>query len=91
MMKDCDLDSINDNSSFRGQKSPLIAHPPSHFTVENTLSKELLKLSLNDRNAIEEEIHGVRCGAAEETPELLDRSLREFDSKLIARKEGGDC
>jgi len=43
--------------------------------MDNLLSKELLELSLSDRNALEEEIHGVRCLAREETPELLQASL----------------
>ena len=68
--------------------SALWEDPPSHFTVENTLAKELLKLSFKDRTAIEEEIHGVRCLTPDETPELLRRTLREFDSELIGRKEG---
>lgn len=46
--------------------------------MDNLLSKELLELSLSDRNALEEEIHGVRCLAREETPELLQASLRKL-------------
>jgi hypothetical protein len=46
--------------------------------VDTLLSKELLQLSLNDRNALQEEIHGVRNLAAEESPELLAVSLREL-------------
>lgn len=46
--------------------------------VDTLLSKELLQLSLNDRNALEEEIHGVRNLAPEESPELLAVSLREM-------------
>jgi hypothetical protein len=43
--------------------------------VENVLSRELMKLSFQDRNDFQEEIHGVRCIAPTETPELLRRSL----------------
>lgn len=46
--------------------------------VESLLSSELMRLSINDRNAIEEEIHGVHCLAPEETPQLLDVSLRQL-------------
>lgn len=59
--------------------------PPSHITfdtVDLDVSRELLKLSLNDRNAMEEEIHGVRCLAVEETPEIVARGLRDFDAEL---------
>lgn len=55
---------------------------PSDFKVEEALSKDLLGLSIKDRSAIEEEIHGVACSAVEETPELLDTSLRKFDLQL---------
>jgi len=46
--------------------------------VSNLLTKELLQLSLNDRSDIQEEIHGVKCLALEETPELLETSLLEL-------------
>ena len=64
-----------------------LPNPPNDFTVEKSLSTELLKLSFEERLAIQEEIHGVRCGATEETTELLHQSLLEFDEKVNARKE----
>lgn len=64
-----------------------MAIPPSDTTVEDSLSRGLLNLSISDRNAVEEEIHGVRClGVTEETPDLLQKSLREFNSELLAIK-----
>lgn len=50
--------------------------------VSNIISRELLKLTYNDRNEIYEEIHGVRCMAVDETPELLTRALLEFQNQL---------
>lgn len=50
--------------------------------VENLLTQELLKLSTNDRNAMHEEIHGVGCLAIPETPELLSKSLQEFQQEI---------
>lgn len=50
--------------------------------VDNLLSKELMQLSVNDRTALEEEIHGVRCLAPEETPELLQVSLQKLAMAL---------
>jgi len=47
-------------------------------SVNNLLTKELLQLSLKDRTAIQEEIHGVACLAPEETPELLGVSLLQL-------------
>ena len=50
--------------------------------LDNLIAQELLKLNHNNRNAIIEEIHGVRCMAVEETPVLLKVSLKAFQSKL---------
>ena len=49
---------------------------------ESRISEALTNLSFTDRNAIEEEVHGVSCMALEETPELLEDSLREFHLEL---------
>lgn len=48
----------------------------------NMFSKALLNLSLNERNMIEEEIHGVSCMDIDETPELIEESLYQFDLEL---------
>lgn len=50
--------------------------------VDDLLSKELLQLSLQDRNAINEEIHGVQTFAREETPEMLARALTKMDTEI---------
>lgn len=51
-------------------------------TWDAVVSLDLLDLSLQDRNSINEEIHGVRCVAPQETPDLLERGLREFETEL---------
>ncbi len=50
--------------------------------VDDILSKELLQLSLQDRNAINEEIHGVQTLAREESPELLSQSLAKMETEI---------
>lgn len=50
--------------------------------VDSLLSRELFRLSMNERNAMEEEIHGVHCRAPQETPELLESSLKKLSSIL---------
>ena len=50
--------------------------------IDGVLSQELMKMSIVDRNAILEEIHGVRCLAIQETPELIRKSLQEFRREL---------
>jgi hypothetical protein len=69
-------------------------HPPQdelHLVDDNgdngsenmMFSKALLSLSLKERNQIEEEIHGVSCMAIQaETPELIEKALREFQYEL---------
>mmetsp|Transcript_24629 Transcript_24629/g.57814 ORF Transcript_24629/g.57814 Transcript_24629/m.57814 type:complete len:502 (-) Transcript_24629:469-1974(-) len=46
--------------------------------VDDIMSKELMNLSMQDRNAINEEIHGVNCLAVEETQELLRNLLHDL-------------
>uniref|UniRef100_A0A7S4ENX2 DUF6824 domain-containing protein n=1 Tax=Pseudo-nitzschia australis TaxID=44445 RepID=A0A7S4ENX2_9STRA len=57
---------------------------------ESILSKALMNLSFNDRNAIEEEIHGVSCVLPQETDRVLTESLASFDRELarIEHKPG---
>lgn len=67
---------MNENGP-RGRLKPL-------KELDNLISKELLKLSYHDRNAINEEIHGVRCLAVEETPDLLRTSLNALQRQIDA-------
>ena len=50
--------------------------------VNELLTKELNNMSVDDRNAMQEEIHGVNSSAITETPELLSRSLNEFQREI---------
>ncbi len=52
--------------------------------LSRVLSQERLKLPIGVRSAVEEEIHGVRCRALEETPELIHTSLVQFRMELDA-------
>ncbi len=54
--------------------------------MDSLLSQELLQLSMNDRTAMEEEIHGVRCIAPEETTQLLQNSLKNL-AMVLANDE----
>lgn len=46
------------------------------------LSREKLKLSVNDRINIQQEVHGVQCMAVVETPDLIEQSLIAFEREL---------
>mmetsp|Transcript_9759 Transcript_9759/g.23622 ORF Transcript_9759/g.23622 Transcript_9759/m.23622 type:complete len:683 (-) Transcript_9759:58-2106(-) len=83
------LDDDDDLSrmSMTSTEMNAIAVPPTNQTVEDSLSQELMKLSMNDRQAVEEEIHGVHCMCNfNETPEFLRQKLHEFDIELNAIK-----
>ena len=79
-------DPLEDNEANIDMSSTLLratAVPPPNITVEDSLSMELMKLSMNDRQAMEEEVHGVYCMCtADETPEYLSEKLRDFDIAL---------
>ena len=63
-----------------------IAEPPKGITVDNSISDALMRLSITDRNEIEEEVHGI-VKDIEETPDLLSWCLREFDKELMIVKK----
>ncbi len=50
--------------------------------ADDVLAKQFYSLPSQNRNDINEEIHGVRSMACEETPDLLDYSLRQLSSEL---------
>ena len=50
--------------------------------IDALLANDLLKMSFHDRNEINEETHGVRSLAVEETPQLIANSLRAFRIEL---------
>ena len=66
---------------------PVEAESASRKTIDNLLCREMMKLSVEQRNDIHEEIHGVRNVAREETPELLEHSLKEFGRAFDKIKE----
>jgi len=64
-----------------------VGHVPDHNTidpndVDQLLSRELANLDVEGREAILEEVHGVRCITPEETPLLLETSLARFNEEL---------
>jgi len=51
-------------------------------SVDSLLAQEFLSLSFQDRNDINEEMHGVACLSPEETPELIKISLAELEREI---------
>ncbi len=66
------------------QQQPAIKNQQLEETkaFDDLLSREMMQLSLQARNDIQEEIHGVKCIAPVETPELLERSLVQLEAQL---------
>ena len=56
--------------------------PDESLAIGQLLTREFLKLSTSDRTAIQEEIHGVRCLAVRETPEIIHKGLKDFQDEL---------
>lgn len=50
--------------------------------IDTMISKELLQLSLRDRNKLDEEIHGVATLAPEESPEFLEQALLKLAEEI---------
>ena len=46
------------------------------------VAEQLSRLSFDDRNAIQEEVHGISCLAPEETPEMRESALRLLSTEL---------
>ena len=50
--------------------------------TDHAIAREFYSLSFQDRNDINEEVHGVQSMAQEETPELIEDSLRMLSIEL---------
>lgn len=77
---DIDIDGDGDGDVDSLQNDTDVC--PSPTEVDNLLSKEFLQLSLRDRNAISEEIHGVLTLAPKESPQLLDAALVQLSEEI---------
>ncbi|KAG7373943.1 hypothetical protein IV203_013038 [Nitzschia inconspicua] len=63
-----------------GAKVSRVSFDPE--AVDDLLSRELRQLSFHKRSVIQEEIHGVRDAAINETPETVQEALREMSHEL---------
>lgn len=53
-----------------------------HSKVDDLLHKQMMQMSLGDRNAIVEEMHGVQNLAPEESFEMINSALRDLASEI---------
>ena len=85
----------SDHSTSSGMESTSQKTDSFHIPdvdVDTALAKEITKLSCHDRNKAQEELHGVQSAMPEETPELLQTSLQQFEAQvqLIPSKKAYD-
>mmetsp|Transcript_18565 Transcript_18565/g.42889 ORF Transcript_18565/g.42889 Transcript_18565/m.42889 type:complete len:546 (+) Transcript_18565:513-2150(+) len=73
---------------FSPEITEIVRDVQTSYNVDALLSNELMGMSLRERYQVEEEIHGVNCRAVQETPDLLELALNEFDLQLNERKAG---
>mmetsp|Transcript_15309 Transcript_15309/g.42484 ORF Transcript_15309/g.42484 Transcript_15309/m.42484 type:complete len:611 (+) Transcript_15309:263-2095(+) len=77
--------NINNNERYKHDVEDIIRKDKKGMNpnaVDEILTKAMLSLSVKDRNDIQEEIHGVKCLAVEETPELIEQSLKKIAIEL---------
>ena len=78
-----DMDVEDD--SGQGSKSSLSDFATDEeflFATTKRISDEQKKLSYQERNSINEEIHGVACNAQDESPEMVQYALSKLTSEL---------
>ena len=83
-----EVDEAYMNFSYRDQHEKVTRNhysAGSSASIEELLSTELLNLSFQQRTDNQEEIHGVKCLAIDETtchPEFVNESLRQLHQEL---------
>ena len=81
MKHESSYESGSSGSLSTSAKEPL-EKVPDFKVVEDMLSKEMQQLSFQKRSAIQEEIHGVRSLAVEETTETMEKGLLDLEEEL---------
>lgn len=74
----------NSENPILRQLKKLTSNGPDLIDAGKIVSKDMLKYDLHQRNAMYEEIHGVRSLCPEETPELLSNTLFQLEKELDA-------
>uniref|UniRef100_A0A6U9Z194 CRAL-TRIO domain-containing protein n=2 Tax=Pseudo-nitzschia australis TaxID=44445 RepID=A0A6U9Z194_9STRA len=74
--------SININGPWHAMFPSNMHGPPDRNLLDSMLAKEFLSFSFQDRNEINEEVHGVICRSPTETPKLITNSLEQLDFEL---------
>jgi hypothetical protein len=54
----------------------------SKLDVDTALAKELHKLSVQDRNKVQEEVHGVQFAVPEESPQMIETAMQCLQTEI---------
>jgi hypothetical protein len=65
---------------MRNLKTCVEQKSPAQMQIDDLLSRDLLQLSLTERNAITEEIHGVQTIAPQESPSMIQAALLDLNA-----------
>jgi len=71
------------NRSSTGSLTDLPQHKDGATSMEKIWAKERYDMNPFDREKTSYELHGVRSRAIDETPELLEHSLKCFDDEIL--------
>jgi hypothetical protein len=74
--------NINNNNIHQQQQHPDDVFLRQLSLVEEMHAQEMYQLSQQERERIQEEVHGVTSMLVEETPDLITSSLQQFDAHL---------
>jgi hypothetical protein len=80
----CAVSTKSDNNSVNssGNNSFTRFNQNENVDVDLALAKELHRLSVQDRNKVQEEVHGVTFAVPEETPQLIESSLQQLQLEI---------
>ena len=77
----------NNNEDYSFSLSAVVHDTPSHAVtsadgLDSILAKELYGMSVRDRDITQEEIHGIRSVAQEESAEMTDHAFGSFQKEI---------
>jgi hypothetical protein len=77
------LPTLSGNSVNSSGNSSLTGFSQNgNMDVDLALAKELHRLSVQDRNKVQEEVHGVHFAVQDETPQMIETSLQQLQVEI---------
>ncbi|KAL3913219.1 MAG: hypothetical protein SGARI_000764 [Bacillariaceae sp.] len=91
-LRDLNIEPVDDAIGDLDEQSVASLTSTSAATqhIDSLLAKELYELSVDERNNVQEEVHGVRSLAGVETPQLLWNAMQQLKMELDVRVHNMD-